>query len=96
MTTLRSRMQQIVIDWRIWILTVLLLGWYSFERVVPGGGPDILFAPIDTVMFVYYYSVGLVFLYVGSEIGLWIGFAVFTFVVAALVVLVLERARRIV
>lgn len=86
MASVRERVRSRGTDWRVWLLTGFLVGWYAAEHVLHGVAPEILFVPILSVMYVYYVTIGLAFIVVGGQIGFWLGFVALCFLIAALAV----------
>lgn len=88
-----TRLRGLALDWRVWALTVVFLGWYALGTVTPDASPaHVLAIPAFVLMYFYYATFGLLTMQFGI-VSFWIGFALYCFSVAVLVVWSLDTAQ---
>jgi len=96
MATRRHRVGTLATDGRVWLLTLALLGLYAtnWYNVLPRPA-DLVTVPALVVMFLYLYAtgLGLLFKWLVGMPGFWVGYGLFTYAVAALVVWGVDRVR---
>lgn len=89
------RLRFLALDWRMWALTTLLLGWYVLGTVTPDANPiHLITDPIFALMYIYYVSLGLLTVQLGS-VSFWVGFVVYCFAIAVVIVWSVDMMRSV-
>jgi hypothetical protein len=67
---------------------------YALGTVVPDASPvSVAFQPVMMLMFGYYISVGLLFNWIGGQAAFWVGFGLYSFVLAFVFVEAIRNVR---